>query len=71
MSIFIKGRDCTETIQGAADSADIAALYEFYKDDEPKSNESAAMWQQRNDNLLNAMLALHSNPDLADVDFYY
>ena len=71
MSIFIKGRDCTETIQNAEDSTDLAALYEFYKDDEPKTNESAAMWQQRNESLLNAMLALHNNQDGGDKDFYY
>lgn len=71
MSIFIKGKDCTDTVVTAEDSIEIAVLFEQYKDDSPKSNESAAVWQQRNDNLLSAMLAHHSNPEGDNPDFYY
>lgn len=71
MSIFIKGKDCTDAVLDAVDSVEIAVLFEQYKDDTPKPNESASMLQQRNDSLLSAMLALHSNPKGGTQDFYY
>lgn len=71
MSIFVRGRDVTEDVLNAPDSTEIAILFEELSDEYPRANETTAVWQQRRDDLLSAMLAQHSNPDSEQSDLYY
>lgn len=71
MSVFIKGKDCTEEITNASDSAELAALFDVYQDELPIGSESITDWQQRGNNLLSAMIAHNNNPQGDVKDFYY